>query len=140
MIRIRLGGPVPLHLTASVYAQTLQLPRSACAAGPSPLPPPSLLPSQAPDGAVLCTCGAKKVRWYLERGLAVVEAEAPMTIRLKFEPRGRGHADDEYYLVRAVAVGWEKISYSIVRETCRVKLPMAREWGLYGMCVVVNGV
>ncbi|EFJ48844.1 hypothetical protein VOLCADRAFT_104579 [Volvox carteri f. nagariensis] len=52
----------------------------------------------APDGAVLCTCGAKKVAWYLERGLARVVSKDPTTIQLKFEPRGRGHADDEYYL------------------------------------------
>lgn len=55
-----------------------------------------------------CGCGAVRyaairctqVAWYLERGLAVVQAEEPViVIRLKFEPRGRGHADDQYYLV-----------------------------------------
>lgn len=35
----------------------------------------ALLP-QAPDGTTLCTCGRKKVLWYLSRGLAhVVAAE-----------------------------------------------------------------
>ena len=52
----------------------------------------------APDGTTLCTCGSKKINWYLSKGLAVLEEEEPMTIRLKFEPRGRGHADDAYYL------------------------------------------
>jgi hypothetical protein len=52
----------------------------------------------APDGTTLCTCGSKKISWYLSKGLAVLEEEEPLTIRLKFEPRGRGHADDAYYL------------------------------------------
>eukprot|EP00241_Pyramimonas_parkeae_P015316 CAMPEP_0114285810 /NCGR_PEP_ID=MMETSP0059-20121206/5405_1 /TAXON_ID=36894 /ORGANISM="Pyramimonas parkeae, Strain CCMP726" /LENGTH=555 /DNA_ID=CAMNT_0001406773 /DNA_START=243 /DNA_END=1910 /DNA_ORIENTATION=+ len=52
----------------------------------------------APDGAVLCTCGRKKINWYLNKGIAVLEGEDPPTIRLKFEPNGRGHADDQYYL------------------------------------------
>jgi len=51
----------------------------------------------APDGAVLCTCSTKKVRWYLDRGLAVLECEEPLSVRLKFEPRGRGNVDDAYY-------------------------------------------
>jgi hypothetical protein len=54
---------------------------------------------------VLCTCGAKKVTWYLRRGLARVVSENPTTIQLNFEPRGRGHADDMYYLVRGWAGG-----------------------------------
>ncbi|GAX75718.1 hypothetical protein CEUSTIGMA_g3161.t1 [Chlamydomonas eustigma] len=52
----------------------------------------------APDGNVLCTCGLKKLSWYLDRGLAVLICDSPMTAQLKFEPRGRGHAGDEYYL------------------------------------------
>lgn len=40
-----------------------------------------------------------QVRWYLDRGLADVVGEEPLTIQLRFEPRGRGHADDQYYLV-----------------------------------------
>jgi hypothetical protein len=25
-------------------------------------------------------------------------AEEPLTVQLRFEPRGRGHSDDQYYL------------------------------------------
>eukprot|EP00698_Gefionella_okellyi_P015376 TRINITY_DN4335_c0_g2_i3.p1 TRINITY_DN4335_c0_g2~~TRINITY_DN4335_c0_g2_i3.p1 ORF type:complete len:473 (-),score=78.26 TRINITY_DN4335_c0_g2_i3:819-2237(-) len=52
----------------------------------------------APDGTMLCACSRKKVQWYLERDIATVVSEHPLTIRLKFEPAGRGHAGDEYYL------------------------------------------
>ena len=64
--------------------------------------------SQAPDDAVLCTCSAKKVRWYVERELADVVQEEPLTARLRFEPRGRGHADDQFYLV-GIGTGWEPL-------------------------------
>jgi len=52
----------------------------------------------APDGATLCTCGRKKIQWYIERGLAELVCSEPPCARLIFEPRGRGNADDEYYL------------------------------------------
>lgn len=42
---------------------------------------------------------ALQVRWYLDRQLAEVVEETPsIAIRLKFTPRGSGHADDQYYL------------------------------------------
>lgn len=37
---------------------------------------------------------------YVERGLADIICDEPLAARLKFEPRGRGNADDNYYLVR----------------------------------------
>ena len=52
----------------------------------------------APDGQMLCRCDTKKANWYLKRDLASMEAESPLTVRLKFEPKGRGAADDPYYL------------------------------------------
>ncbi|KAG8460327.1 hypothetical protein KFE25_011818 [Diacronema lutheri] len=85
----------------------------------------------APDGLRLSVCSAKKVRWYVQRGLAdrvphpdddddggggdgdvdarVAPAddrgarsagarEPRVAIRLRFEPGGRGHADDRFYL------------------------------------------
>ncbi|KAI8430349.1 hypothetical protein MSG28_000646 [Choristoneura fumiferana] len=52
---------------------------------------------QAPDGELLCTCDSKKARWYVEKGLASVvdegEGEAPLTVRLRFEPAGRSVGD-----------------------------------------------
>jgi hypothetical protein len=65
----------------------------------------------APDGQMLCRCDSKKANWYLKRGLAFLEKESPLTIRLKFEPKGRGCADDPYYLAekpnRCVVCGRE---------------------------------
>lgn len=52
----------------------------------------------APDGAALCRCNQKKAEWYLQRDLAEIVSDDPITIRLKFEPKGRGHAGDEFYL------------------------------------------
>jgi hypothetical protein len=50
-------------------------------------------------GVQLCTCSQKKIDWYIKRGIATLESgcEAP-TIRLRFEPNGRTHAADQYYL------------------------------------------
>jgi cation-transporting P-type ATPase D len=47
----------------------------------------------APDGEVLCFCDHKKANWYVERGIAEVVSEGPLTIKLKFEPNGRGFSD-----------------------------------------------
>jgi cation-transporting P-type ATPase D len=44
----------------------------------------------APDGEVLCFCDHKKASWYVERGIADVVSEGPLTIKLKFEPNSRG--------------------------------------------------
>lgn len=49
---------------------------------------------QAPDGVNLSRCGKKKVRWYLQNGLADVVSENPTTIRLRFEPSGRCGIND----------------------------------------------
>ena len=52
----------------------------------------------SPDGEMLCRCSKKKIRWYLDRDLAEVVSQSPLTIRLKFEPRGNGKASYPYYL------------------------------------------
>ncbi|KAM3960146.1 exonuclease 3'-5' domain-containing 2 [Aphomia sociella] len=44
---------------------------------------------QAPDGELLCTCDNKKALWYVEKQLADVVNEEPLTVRLRFEPAGR---------------------------------------------------
>ncbi len=49
----------------------------------------------APDGEVLSNCDQKKVQWYLDKGLAVIIKEDPLTIQLNFEPNGRT-ASKEY--------------------------------------------
>jgi len=59
----------------------------------------------APDGEILCKCDKKKIQWYLERELADLIKEDPLTAQLKFEPSGRGitnfsdeKEDDEFYV------------------------------------------
>ena len=41
------------------------------------------------SGTLLAKCDARKARWYVGKGLAVVEAEDPLRIRLTFEPESR---------------------------------------------------
>lgn len=53
---------------------------------------------QAPDGELLCTCDNKKALWYVEKELADIVKEDPLTVRLRFEPAGRSVGDvGKYY-------------------------------------------
>lgn len=52
----------------------------------------------APSGEPLCRCNQDKANWYLKRDLAEVVSDNPTVIRLKFEPKGKGHAGDDFYL------------------------------------------
>lgn len=52
----------------------------------------------SPDGELLFKCGPEKALWYLNRGLAEVACPDTPTLRFKFEPAGKGHTGDEYYL------------------------------------------
>ncbi|CAH2103071.1 unnamed protein product [Euphydryas editha] len=53
---------------------------------------------KAPDGELLCTCDNKKAIWYVERELADVVCEDPLTVQLRFEPAGRSVGDvGRYY-------------------------------------------
>lgn len=49
---------------------------------------------QAPDGTNLSRCGRKKLQWYLNRDMAYLVGDNPLTIRLRFEPSGRRGLDD----------------------------------------------
>jgi len=69
----------------------------------------------APDGEILCKWDKKKVQWYLERDLAELIKEEPLTVKLKFEPSGRGITnfsdekdDDEFYVEERsnICVAW----------------------------------
>lgn len=61
----------------------------------------------APDGEVLSNCDSKKIQWYLDKDLAEIVSENPLTIRLNFEPNGRTGSskplkdlyDDHFYTV-----------------------------------------
>ncbi|KAL0849790.1 hypothetical protein ABMA28_011736 [Loxostege sticticalis] len=53
---------------------------------------------EAPDGELLCTCDNKKAMWYVEKQLANIVKEDPLTVRLRFEPAGRCVGDvGRYY-------------------------------------------
>jgi hypothetical protein len=53
---------------------------------------------QAPDGVNLSRCGLKKLKWYVNQGLADMVADEPPTIRLRFEPSGRQGLEDPLLL------------------------------------------
>ncbi|XP_028158918.1 exonuclease 3'-5' domain-containing protein 2 [Ostrinia furnacalis] len=46
---------------------------------------------QAPDGDLLCTCDDRKAMWYVEKQIADVVKDDPLTVRLRFEPSGRAN-------------------------------------------------
>ena len=52
----------------------------------------------SPDGEIMCRCGKDRIKWYLKKGLATLESENPLTIKLNFEPEACGKKDDLYYL------------------------------------------
>jgi len=53
----------------------------------------------SPDGVLMCTLSKKRAKWYLDKDLAEeMDVEGPLSIRLKFEPKGPGTPDIEYYL------------------------------------------
>jgi len=53
---------------------------------------------QAPDGEQLCRCNREKAEWYLSRNLGELVESNPTAVRLKFEPKGRGHSGDPFYM------------------------------------------
>lgn len=55
-----------------------------------------------PDDELMFRCSRKRAAWYLKRDLAEVISEEPLRLRLKFEPQGRGHAGNLYYLSQKV--------------------------------------
>ena len=59
----------------------------------------------APDGELLSYTDHRKAMWYVERGLATLTSENPLTVTLTFEPSGRSLSntvqeawvDDSFY-------------------------------------------
>ena len=45
----------------------------------------------SPDGILMFRCDEKKANWYLNRDLGEVVNSSPLTVKLKFEPRGLGN-------------------------------------------------
>ncbi|CDW82708.1 3-5 exonuclease family protein [Stylonychia lemnae] len=73
----------------------------------------------SPDGELLSNCDFKKAQWYIERELADQISSDPFTIKLRFEPNGRGQPkpleelyDDNFYVTdrenKCVNCGSEK--------------------------------
>ena len=52
----------------------------------------------SPDGILMFRCENKKANWYLNRNLATIEKEDPLTIKLNFEPTGLGNHNKNYGL------------------------------------------
>lgn len=50
------------------------------------------------SGELIFRCNTKKMRWYLNRGLAEEISSDPPAIRLLFKPKGNGHAGDRFFL------------------------------------------
>lgn len=51
-----------------------------------------------PDGTMLCRCGERRMKWYLDKDLADKITDDPPAIRLRFKPAGYGDAGDPYML------------------------------------------
>jgi len=86
---------------------------------------------QAPDGEVLCGISKKKAEWYLEKNIAeMIQTENQIYIKLFNEPKGRGHAGDEYYTSkkenRCVVCGKDNqmCRFSIVPQAYRRLMPI----------------
>lgn len=52
----------------------------------------------SPNGYLMFRCDIKKVNWYLNRNLADIVDRSPLTIKLKFEPKGLGNHDKTFGL------------------------------------------
>lgn len=52
----------------------------------------------SPEGKLLCLCLPKKANWYLDRDLAEIVEEDPLTIKLNFQPQGNWQEGDDYSL------------------------------------------
>lgn len=52
----------------------------------------------SPDGHLMFRCDTKKANWYLKRDLADVVVDNPLTVKLKFQPKGLGNHNKNYGL------------------------------------------
>lgn len=53
----------------------------------------------SPEGILMFRCDEKKTNWYLSRNLAEVVSDSPLTIKLKFKPKGLGNHNKTYGLI-----------------------------------------
>ena len=52
----------------------------------------------SPDGILMFRCDDKKANWYIKRDLCEVTEDEPLTIKLKFEPKGLGFHEKDFGL------------------------------------------
>lgn len=52
-----------------------------------------------PDGELLALIDAKRAKWYVKKGLGILEKECPLTVRLKFSPSNNEKREDRFYLI-----------------------------------------
>lgn len=52
----------------------------------------------SPNDILMFRCDIKKANWYLDRNLAKIIEDNPLTIKLNFEPRGLGNHNKEFGL------------------------------------------
>ena len=52
------------------------------------------------NGLLMFLCGFRKAKWYLKNYLAEVLEEEPLSIRLTFKTRGKGHFGQSFYLTQ----------------------------------------
>lgn len=54
----------------------------------------------SPDGELMFRCLEKRARWYLNRNLAILLNEDPLSIKLNFLPKGNGQRQEELLVER----------------------------------------
>ncbi|CAG9462096.1 unnamed protein product [Pedinophyceae sp. YPF-701] len=85
------------------------------------------------EGALLCHCDKKKVDWYLSKGLADLECDDPLTIRLRFQHKtdDQQAKQEQYYTAartnQCVGCGeaGHYLRYRILPSCYRKRLPEA---------------
>jgi hypothetical protein len=92
---------------------------------------------------VMFRCNNDKMKWYLERNLAVLVRESPPIIRLTFTPKGPGHIGEPYFLQtflnRCVVCGCEEElnHHHIVPDAYRRHFPRdAQGWWMYDVLLL----
>lgn len=67
----------------------------------------------SPNGDLMFRCEKKRIDWYLKRNLAVKMSDSPTSIKLTFEPKGKGESLEYFKTVRenkCVVCGSEELS------------------------------
>ncbi|GFP79574.1 exosome complex exonuclease rrp6 [Phtheirospermum japonicum] len=84
----------------------------------------------ANDGRLLCYCDRRKLEWYVNRNLAKLVEDDPLSITLLFEPKGRPEDEDNDFYIQSkknICVGCGEgnhyLRYRIIPSCYRVHFP-----------------